>query len=177
MTQRETIAQTKEIDAIYHPERQSDAWNTGADGVPSEMASLEEMRGQLGVLLVPGYLPDGFARTESYVHIGRSGHLGYANQDGDLLMILQDVLPASLEVKTGSVSEAQIGTGRGELIRGGWHQVFRDSGASPVEWDWDSMTTLLFEKAGRWIVLMGIGSESIRSEAVLIRIAESLSPY
>ena len=175
MTHQRMMVQTTQVEEIDFPEDE-DHDHTTETGAAPRMTPLKQMKDQLGVVLVPNYLPQGFTLDESYVHMGRSARISYTSEN-TVLLFIQNTVPAHLNVKTGSVSRVQIGTGQGELVRGGWAQTFKDGASSAVEWDANSIATLLFEKDGCWMFLMAMGDQDVLPDAELIRIAESLAPY
>jgi len=148
---------------------------------------LTEVKGKVGPLLVPSYLPEGLSLESSRVYdfgamvppcvVFYSSRGIHPKQLHVSIKTLapKERWPLRVQVKPGSFKPISNGTITGYLIRGAWVGIH--NGSNPVEVVWaDSPIRILFWKDGQFVEVMGTSAKDFTEEE-LIKVAESLKPY
>lgn len=154
--------QVQEVDGI--------ATNGKAIQQPLPEASpltLEQIRQQLGALLVPKVLPNGYFLAQSLLVadrnvnlVFRSVNLVFRSKEEVLagggnpkpVLYIRLVKSANLKAKTGFLKPVSINGHEGLLITGGWVQP----GPDQIRWDPNICTILAFQQDGWTVTITGV---------------------
>ena len=160
--------------------------STAGDDVLSQEVSLESARNEIGQLLLPSHLPEGFSLLRTTIDAGHDVTLVYGPSD-DGTATTENVPPQYLtvqllrhvewKVKRGSVRQVEMNSRIGAIVEGSWVKM----GDDPVEWQPDEAKSVVFQKS-RWNVIVtapgvGVMGETAMDAAYITRIAESLEDY
>jgi hypothetical protein len=148
---------------------------------------LAEVKGSLGPLLVPSYLPEGFSHQRAYVNEPRPvdprvklleayPSLTFAGPDDTHLIIQISSREPFVYVKEGFFEPIAFGEGPAYLIRGVWLTFYISGRLVEKGWNEDFTLRLMFIRDGRVVTVEGMPASAFTKEE-LIKVAESLQPY
>lgn len=140
--------------------------------------SLLETRNMVGEVLLPSFVPTGYALDSIRVFNSRDVFLTYfdtSDPERNSQLSVGLVRKARHRVPGAYAEQVTIGSGVGYLIRGGWVR----SRTGGVDWNSDVALTLTFQHGAWVVVITALGGRARAISAdhqLLVDIGESLEP-
>lgn len=164
----------------------------GPKGAPPP-STLDEMKKAMGVLLVPKFIPSGFAYKRGQLMQNKYPSLMYEGPDTEFtlplpsmpegraremkaLITVSHYVEADVKVASGYSQTISIRGGQGHLVYGGWGWAKRNGELVWAGWAPDTARTIYFEHESV-VVSVVVEPAGVVTDEVLIQITESLASH